>query len=102
MTENKNNIIWVFEEEEEELHMEKDFRKGTKIIKIFGDENIKLKNYVVFEDRWISKHDKFLLDENNNKYIVLDYKIIRDYSVYGVRKYSCVKLNKTFYKNFKL
>lgn len=34
--------------------------KGTKVKKIFGEENPKLKGYVVFEDNWITEFDKVL------------------------------------------
>jgi hypothetical protein len=78
--------------------------KGTKVKKIFGDENPKLKGYVVFEDNWITEFDKVLLNVDGDIYLVLDFQEIKENvlimdtlpyeSGWREQKFSCMKLDK--------
>jgi len=53
-------------------------RKYNKINRI-GDEHIySLKDFVIFEDRWIIEGDKILVDDNGEEYNVLEYKVIKE------------------------
>ena len=51
-------------------------RKGNKVKKICDGITTRphLKDYVMFEDNWISKHDKILYNEKNESFLVLDFK----------------------------
>ena len=56
-------------------------KRGNKIIYI-GDGKtslFKIKDFYVFEDSWITEHDKTLLDDNSIEYNVLEYAETRDY-----------------------
>lgn len=82
------------------INYQKSFNKGTKIRKIFGEENPILKGYVVFEDNWICEFDKVLFNNKGDIYLVLDFKEIKENvlfpykNVWKEQKFSCVKLDK--------
>ncbi|MFW6226300.1 MAG: hypothetical protein ACOC3V_05025 [bacterium] len=59
--------------------MEK-IRKGTKVKKILDGITsfLDLKNYIVFEDSWISEYDKILYNEKGEPFLVLDFKEIHE------------------------
>ncbi|MDA3779047.1 MAG: hypothetical protein PF487_02255 [Bacteroidales bacterium] len=82
----------------------KKIRKGTKVKKIFDNKILKLKNYIMFEDRWISENDKILYNVNNEKFLVLEFQEVTENvlildtmpyeSEWREQKFSCVKLDK--------
>ena len=53
-------------------------KKSSKILLKYDGINSfhNLKDYVIFEDDWISEHDEILIDKNNVKYCTLDFKIV--------------------------
>ena len=85
--------------------------KGNKIIYI-GDgvkSLLRIKDFYVFDDNWITKYNKQLCDDNDNVYNVISFEEIEDYicdeykltdqSHYPINtwrwvKRSCVKLDK--------
>ena len=79
-------------------------KKGCRVKKIFGEENILLQNYVIFDDNWISEYDTVLLNENGDRFSILDYKelkeniLVIDTLPYNTglieRNVSCIKLDK--------
>lgn len=82
-------------------------RKGNKVKKILDGitSYLKLKGYIMFEDRWICEHDKILYNENNESFSVLDFQeievntlvmpeIVPHFNGWSMRKFSCVKLDK--------
>ena len=82
-------------------------RKGNKVKKICDELTtyLKLKNYVMFEDNWITENDKILYSENNESFLVLDFQVMEEntlimsdimphYNGWAFRKFSCVKLDK--------
>lgn len=82
-------------------------RKGNKVKKICDGITTRphLKDYVMFEDNWISKHDKILYNEKNESFLVLDFKeyeentlvmpdIIPHHNGWCLRTFSFVKLDK--------
>ena len=82
-------------------------RKETKVKKIFGEKNPKLKGYVVFEDSWISEFDKVLFNKDGDMFLVLDFQELEEHvpilplipiSIPVKRtyrqKFSCMKLDK--------
>ena len=82
-------------------------RKGNKVKKICDGITTRphLKNYVMFEDNWISGHDTILYNEKNESFLILDFQeveentlIIPDIMPYhngwGLRTFSCDKLVK--------
>lgn len=81
--------------------------KGNKVKKLCDGVTTyqRLKNYVMFDDNWISEYDKVLYDKNGVAFSVLDFQeieentlVIPDIMPYGngwmIRKFSCVKLDK--------
>jgi len=73
-------------------------RKGTKVKK-------KLKDYIMFEDNWISENDKTLYNEEGVSFSVLDFQEVEENTLvmpdimpyhngWVFRKFSCVKLDK--------
>ena len=92
--------------------------KCNKVKKICDGitSTIDLKDYIVFDDNWISENDKTLYDENGNSFSVLDFKEIEEntlvnpevmpyFDAWKFCKFSCVKLDKVvnvgdiFYNN---
>ena len=86
-------------------------RKGTAIKKVINriDEYYSegLDGYVMFEDDWITENDKILYNQNNQLFNVLGFKVIEKNILvnplvapfsdgWGIRKFSCVKLDKEF------
>ena len=86
-------------------------RKGTAIKEVFNRiieyyyEG--LDGYVMFEDDWITENDKILYNQNNQLFNVLGFKVIEKNILvnplvapfsdgWGIRKFSCVKLDKEF------
>lgn len=75
-------------------------RKGTKVNKIIDDKFLKLKNYIMFEDSWITEYDKILYNIYGDDFLVLDYQKVTEnvLTPYGSgwieQSFSCIKLNK--------
>jgi len=82
---------------------------GIKVIKILDGKTsyLKLKNYIMFENNWISKHDKILYNNNGDTFFVLDFQEIeQEMPILPIiptsipikktfkKKFSCLKLNK--------
>lgn len=85
-------------------------RRGIKIKYISDGKYLKLKDYVVFENNWITKHDTILFNQDNEEFIVLDFQEIEENTLTSTtllpfingrvkQKLSCVKLNKNVEKN---
>ena len=83
------------------------FRKRNKVKKICDGITtyLKLKDYLMFEDNWISENDKTLYNENNESFSVLDFQEVEENTLvipdimphhngWAFRKFSCVKLDK--------
>jgi hypothetical protein len=82
-------------------------RKGNKVKKICDGLTtyLKLKDYVMFEDNWITENDKILYNEKNESFSVLDFQEVEEnilvmpeimplHSGWAFRKFSYVKLDK--------
>lgn len=82
-------------------------RKRNKVKKICDGITtyLKLKDYIMFEDNWISEYDKILYDEKGNYFSVLDFQEVEENTLvmpdimpyhngWAFRKFSCVRLNK--------
>lgn len=86
-------------------------KRGTKInrIGVGVTSYLKVKDYAILEDNWITEHDKVLVDQNGNQYNVLDFIEIKEntlvmdtlpyYSGWVELKKSYVKLDKKINKN---
>jgi len=76
--------------------------KGTKItdkiiIKKYNNKNFELKKYVIFEDYWINKYDKFLYNKSKKIFKILDFITIEKARISpykGFERYSCLLLDK--------
>ncbi len=66
---------------------------------------LELKNYIIFNDSYISEHDKILYNQNNEIFTILDFQEITEniliipkgilyFDGYATRKFSCVKLDR--------
>jgi len=82
-------------------------KKFTKIIEIFDGKTslLKLKGFVKFEDNWITENNKTLLNQQGEKFFVLEFKEIEEnvltnphsfpqIDTWKFRKFSCAKLDK--------
>ena len=81
-------------------------KKMNKVKKILDGKTslLKLKDYIMFEDNWITEHDKILYNENGESFPVLDFQEIEEdvfimdtlpYESGRMKhKFSCVKLDK--------
>ena len=83
-------------------------QKHINIVKKICDgvtTSIELKDYIMFEDRWVGKDDKILYDENGNSFLVLDFQVIEENTLafpevmpylsgWMMQRFSCVKLDK--------
>lgn len=49
-------------------------KKGTKVKKIFDEENPELRGYAVFEDNWITEFDEVLINKGGDMFLVLDFQ----------------------------
>lgn len=81
-------------------------KKGTKVKKILDGvtSKLKLKDYIMFDDNWITENDKTLYNEKGDSFSVLDFEDIKENtlildtmpyeSVWRELKFSCVRLDK--------
>lgn len=83
-------------------------RKGNKVMKICDGitSYLKHKDYIMFDDNWISENHKILYSENGESFSVLDFQEVEEYilimlgeitphlSEWRFSKFSCVKLDK--------
>lgn len=89
-----------------EVFME-NIRKGNKVKKICDGVTtyLKLKDYVMFEDNWITENDKILYNKDGVFFSVLDFQEVGENTLvmpetmpyldgWSFRKFSCVKLDK--------
>ena len=81
--------------------------KGNRVKKIFDDRNPKLKNYVMFEDFWITENNKVLYNQQNEEFLIIDFIEVEEEipilphipisipvnKTYR-QKFSCLRLNK--------
>lgn len=83
------------------------YRKGNKVTKICDGITTyqKLKNYVMFEDNYISEHDEILYNKDGEPFSILDFEEVEENTLvmpeimpyldgWRLRKFSCVKLDK--------
>jgi len=80
-------------------------KKGTKIKGVLDEKSgfLKLNGFIVLEDTWIGKDDKFLYNQNNEKFEILGFYILEQeklpnplirYLKPRKEKFSCVLLDK--------
>jgi len=85
----------------------KSIKKGNRVRKICDGIKTPLsfKNFVMFEDNWVSETDKILYDKNGDSFSVLGFKEIEEnvldnpeylpyFDGWRMCKFSCVKLDK--------
>lgn len=85
----------------------KKIRKCNKVKKICDGVTtyLKLKDYIMFEDNWITENDKMLYNEDGVSFSVLDFQEVEENTLvmpeimpyfdgWAFRKFSCVKLDK--------